>query len=114
MTLCSKLLDTSRLWAAVLAIVYTSLTFSAAIAPSEAQAAAPAYYTATLDQPAPKARVVAGGVAWSCEGTRCVGARGTSRPLRMCRELFRKTGPLAAFVANGRPLSEDQLAKCNR
>ncbi len=58
-------------------------------------------------------RTVAGGVAWSCQGTTCVAGKGTSRPLRMCRELQRSLGDVAAFTADGEALEAADLARCN-
>ena len=72
-----------------------------------------AYYTATLAQPADENRTVAGGVAWSCEGTTCVANRGTSRPSRVCRGLAREFGEITEFKADGEELADERLARCN-
>lgn len=104
----------SRLGVVTLALIYTSLTFGAALSPSPAFAAASApYYTAELAAPAKDARTVAGGVAWYCEGTRCVAAKGDSRPERICRTLVRDQGAVTSFAAKGEALAEDKLAACN-
>ena len=96
------------------AVLYTSVTFGAAVAPSPAAAQAPgAYYTAELSTPAKDARVIGGGVVWRCEGTSCVAPRGTSAPVTMCRKLAREVGTIASFSAKGEALAEDKLAKCN-
>src|SRR3546814_891900 len=96
-----------------LALVYTGLVFGAAITPAPAYAASGAYYTAELATPADEARVVASGVAWHCEGTTCVAGKGTSRALRICRGINREFGEVVSFTADGKLLSEDDLAKCN-
>lgn len=103
-----------RLGVMALALVYTGLTFGAAITPAPAYAAnGGAYYTAELATPADEARVVASGVAWHCEGTTCIAAKGTSRALRICRGINREFGEVVSFTAGGELLSEDELAKCN-
>lgn len=96
------------------AILYTMVGFGTLAAPvsAEAKASGP-FYTAELSQPAAERIVVAGGVAWTCEGTSCVAAKGTSRPLRICRELQRDTGEILAFTAKGEELEAAKLAKCN-
>ena len=95
------------------ALIYTGLTFGAATATAPVTAAGPAYYTATLTAPASEARVVAGGVAWACEGTKCVANKANARPLRVCRGLNHKFGEVAAFTANGEEMAAEELAKCN-
>lgn len=111
MTLSSPL--SSRAGVFALALVYTGLTFGAALTPAPVQAGNGAYYTAELAQPATDARVVAAGVAWSCEGTSCAAGKGMQRPLRVCRGLQREFGEVISFTAEGEALSEAELAKCN-
>ena len=95
------------------AIAYTALTFGAATAPAPASAQSGAYYIATLAQPAAERNAVAGGVAWTCEGTTCVANKGSSRPMRICRGLNREFGEITSFRTQGEELAEDRLAKCN-
>lgn len=109
----SHLTRSSRLSIFVMAIAYTALTFGAATAPSPVAAESGAYYTASLSQPAEDSRVVAGGVAWLCEGTTCIANKGTSRPVRVCRGLARKIGEITSFSTKGESLAQDQLAECN-
>lgn len=97
-----------------IALAWTTLSFGAAIAPTPAEARGDSvYYTAQLAQPAAQSQAIAGGVAWSCEGTACVAPKGSSRPLRMCRELNRELGEVSAFTANGEALDAEALARCN-
>lgn len=104
----------TSLGAIIGAVAWTSLTFGAAITPTPAAAAASEpFYTAELSKPADKGTVIAGGVAWSCKGTKCVAPKGNSRPLRVCRELQKEHGDIAGFTARGEALAEDALAKCN-
>lgn len=97
-----------------LALVYTGLTFGAALSPTPAFAKASGpYYTAELATPASEGRAVSTGVAWSCEGTDCRAGKGTSRPLRICRGLSREFGEVVSFTADGKELDEAKLAQCN-
>lgn len=84
-----------------------------ALAPVAASAAGGAYYRAELATPAAKDRFVSRGVVWTCTGTSCVAARGTSRPAIMCSTLAKDAGEVKAFVADGKPLEADALARCN-
>lgn len=111
MTLSLK--ASSRISIFVAALAYTALTFGVTIAPAPAAAQGGAYYTATLAQPADENRAVAGGVAWTCEGTTCVANKGTSRPMRICRGLKREFGEITSFKTEGEELAEAKLAKCN-
>lgn len=95
------------------ALVYTGATFGVATGSSPLQAAGPAYYSATLTAPASESRFVAGGVAWTCEGTTCVASKNSARPLRICRGLNRKSGEIANFRVLGQPIEAEELAKCN-
>ncbi|MFA6219650.1 MAG: hypothetical protein WC692_07695 [Erythrobacter sp.] len=103
----------TSLGAIIGALAWTSLSFGAALAPAPAAAASEPFYTAELSKPAEKDTVIAGGVAWSCKGTKCVAPKGNSRPLRMCRELQKENGDIAGFTTRGETLAEDELAKCN-
>lgn len=109
----TNLTRSSRLSIFVMALAYTGLTFGAATAPSPAAAQAGGYYIASLAQPSEDSRVVAGGVAWLCEGTTCIANKGTSRPVRVCRGLARKIGEITGFSTKGETLAQDQLAECN-
>ena len=68
---------------------------------------------AVLAAPASDDRAVAGGVAWACKDNMCVAAKGTSRPMRICRGLAREFGEITSFTAKGKELGADKLAKCN-
>ncbi len=94
------------------ALLCTGISFGIATS-APAHAAGPAYYTATLAAPVGENRAVAGGVAWSCEGSTCVANKAAVRPLRICRGLNRKFGEVAMFKVGGTELAADELAKCN-
>ncbi|WP_066525160.1 hypothetical protein [Erythrobacter sp. CCH5-A1] len=95
------------------ALVYTGLSFGVVTSGAPVSAATTAYYTATLATPASESRFVAGGVAWTCEGTTCVAGKASARPLRICRGLSRKSGEIANFKVLGQPMEAEELAKCN-
>lgn len=95
------------------ALVYTGLSFGVASSSVPVSAAGTAYYSATLAAPASEARFVAGGVAWTCDGTTCVAGKASARPLRICRGLNRKSGEIADFKVLGQPMEAEELAKCN-
>ena len=98
-----------------LSLAWTVASFSTALAPSPALAQNPAkgYYRAELATPATQARVVAGDLVWACAGTSCVADKGTSRPLRICRDLNRKFGEVTNFTAKGEALAAEDLGRCN-
>lgn len=98
-----------------MALTWSALTFGTALTPAPAVAQVPskAYYRAELAQPAAQPRVVAGDLVWACDGTSCVADKGSSRPLRICREVNRKLGEVASFTAKGEALPAEDLAKCN-
>ncbi len=89
-----------------------ALALGTTLAPIASEAAAP-YYTATLAAPASDDRTVAGGVAWACRDNMCVAAKGTSRPMRICRGLAREFGEITSFTTKGEELDAEKLAKCN-
>ncbi len=95
------------------ALVYTGLSFGVATSSMPVSAAGTAYYSATLATPATESRFVAGGVAWTCEGTTCVAGKAAARPLRICRGLNRKPGEIVNFKMLGQPMEAEELAKCN-
>ena len=91
-----------------------ALIASAAALSSAALAAdGPTHYRAELAAPAAKARVVAGGLLWLCEGNECRAGKDNSRPLTVCRKLARETSAVVRFTAGGTELPADELARCN-
>ncbi|WP_133366126.1 CC_3452 family protein [Qipengyuania sediminis] len=109
----------SSLGAISLALAWTALSFTTAVTPSPAFAQGnggangKGYYRAELAQPASKLRAIAGDVVWTCNGTACTAPKGTSRPLRVCRDVQRKFGQVVRFTAKGEELPANQLAQCN-
>lgn len=98
---------------AAIALGWTALSFGAITAtPAEARGNAP-HYSVELAAPAKEARTIAGGIAWSCEGTTCVAGKGSSRPEVMCARLQREVGQIASFTTDGKALPAEKLASCN-
>ena len=85
-----------------------------AAAPSHAQDRRYAY-EAELAAAAKSASARAGGVDWSCTGTRCTAeARGGAVSVRGCSELARAVGPVTRYASELRQLGEKELAECNQ
>jgi hypothetical protein len=72
-------------------------------------------YEAELAAAAKRAAARAGGVDWSCAGTRCTAeARGGGVSVRGCNELARVVGPVTHYASELRQLGEKELAECNQ
>lgn len=71
--------------------------------------------TATLQAPAAKARVVAGGAVWACEGTTCIATAAPDNvaSTKSCKDLAKSVGTVATYASAGFNLDEQALAKCN-
>ena len=96
-----------------LALVYSAVTLSALVTPTPAQANGAAFYTAELVAPAAERTNIIGGVAWQCQGTSCVAAKATSRPVVVCQRVVRELGEVTTFTAEGEALPAKDLARCN-
>ena len=60
------------------------------------------------------AKLVLRDTLWSCGDSGCVTAsRSGSRPAIVCELLVKEVGALRSFSVAGRPLSPEQLEKCN-
>lgn len=97
-----------------LALVWTGLTFGAAVSPAnvEARAMTP-YYSAELTAPAAEPRSIIGGVVWQCAETSCIAAKASSRPVTMCKRVVRELGEVTSFTAGDKALEAEDLASCN-
>jgi hypothetical protein len=72
-------------------------------------------YVVELAAPTQRTDVRAGGVDWTCSGTRCTAeARGGAVSVRGCSELARAVGPVRRYASEIRSLDEKALAECNR
>ena len=78
--------------------------------------AAPAYagtYTAKPVAAPTAAKIIGKDISWARDGDRFRGSTEASRPLILCQDLAKRAGRLESFAADGKPLSAEQLAKCN-
>ena len=78
--------------------------------------AAPAFaatYSAKPVAAPATAKIIGKDISWSCAGGSCRGSTEASRPLILCQDLAKRAGRLNSFTADGKPLSAEQLAKCN-
>ena len=90
------------------------LCATCAAAPSQAQDRRYAY-DAELAAAAKRVTARAGGVDWSCAGTRCTAeARGGAVSVRGCSELARAVGAVTRYGSELRQLGERELAECNQ
>ena len=76
-------------------------------------AASAASYSAVPASPSADARIIGRDIVWRCGPDSCAGATESSRPVVLCQGLAKKAGPIVKFVADGRTLSEGELAACN-
>ena len=92
------------------------MTRFAAIFTAAALIATPAmagiYSAKPLTAPAAH-KIIGKDISWVCGADACQGSTNASRPLVLCQDLAKRAGRLQSFVADGRPLSADQLDKCN-
>jgi hypothetical protein len=92
--------------------VAAALVAAAGLAHAQGKAYA---YEAELAQGARRASVTAGGVRWSCTGTRCTASgRGGNVSVKGCSELARAVGPVARYRSEIKQLAEADLRECNR
>lgn len=89
------------------------LTALAASAFLASPAMAGSYVAKPTTAPA-EAKITAKDVRWSCANGSCRGSTDLSRPLVICQDLAKKAGRIDSFVADGRALGADDLAKCNK
>jgi hypothetical protein len=58
-------------------------------------------------------KIIGKDISWACTANGCRGSTEASRPLVLCQDLAKRAGRLESFIADGRPLSSEQLDKCN-
>ena len=78
--------------------------------------AAPAFagtYSARPIAAPAAAKIIGKDISWARVGDSYRGATEASRPLILCQDLAKRAGRLDSFVADGKPLPAEQLAKCN-
>ena len=77
-----------------------------------APAAAETYSAKPVNAPT-AAKIIGKDISWSCAGATCRGSTEASRPVILCQDLAKHAGRIESFVAEGKSLSAEQLAKCN-
>lgn len=78
--------------------------------------AAPAFagtYSAKPVAAPATAKIIGKDISWNCAAGACRGSTEASRPLVLCQDLAKRAGRIESFVADGKALSDEQLAKCN-
>jgi len=58
-------------------------------------------------------KIIGKDISWTCTADGCRGTTEASRPLVLCQDLAKHAGRIESFVADGKALTEEQLAKCN-
>ena len=89
-----------------IAVLFAAATLLASPAIAGSYSAKPA------TAPAAK-KIIGKDISWACGAEGCTGNTDSSRPLIICQDLAKRAGRLDSFAADGKALSEDQLAKCN-
>ncbi len=82
-------------------------------APQAHAASETAFYRAQLVQPVEMRRTVVRGAMFMCDGTSCLGSKANSRPNIVCASFVREFGAASSFIADGKALDAEALAKCN-
>ena len=59
------------------------------------------------------AKIIGKDISWACSTNGCTGSTEASRPVILCQDLAKHAGRIESFLADGKPLSADQLEKCN-
>lgn len=59
------------------------------------------------------AKIIGKDISWTRDGDTYRGSTDASRPVILCQDLAKHAGRIDSFVADGKELSADQLAKCN-
>lgn len=97
-----------------LALLVLAIVGGALAATSARAAESAAFYRAELAQPAAAQTVVAGGLAWRCDGSACSATRSTSRDAIVCAKLAKEVGQLTSFASRKGALEAADLARCNQ
>lgn len=89
------------------------LTALAATALIASPAFAGSYVAKPVSAPT-EAKIIGKDIRWTCADGACRGATELSRPVVLCQDLAKKAGRIDSFIADGRALTADDLAKCNK
>jgi hypothetical protein len=78
--------------------------------------ATPAFASSYSAKPAAApaaAKIIGKDISWACTANGCTGSTDASRPVILCQDLAKRAGRIDSFIADGKPLSSEQLDKCN-
>lgn len=89
------------------------LTALSAAALCASPALAGSYVAKPAAAPA-EAKITGKDIRWTCADGACRGSTELSRPVVLCQDLAKKTGRIESFLADGRALGADDMAKCNK
>jgi hypothetical protein len=113
-TIMARILRLARVNIRAMKRISLALVALACIAPARAADKVYAYEAETAAA-AKRAAVTAGGVRWTCAGTRCTASgRGGNVSVKGCSELARQVGAVASYRSEVKRLGEGDLAECNR
>lgn len=93
------------------ALIVAAALFVAAPALAQSNASSATLVDASK---APAGRTIIDGAAWRCEGATCTANGGANQtPVRACRRVAARLGPVSAFTYKGVELSAEDIAACN-
>jgi hypothetical protein len=72
------------------------------------------YYRATISHGVAPEGVISSGMAWLAQGNELHGSENGNQPWMVCAELAHDVGAISAFSAEGKALTPDRLAYCNK
>lgn len=72
-----------------------------------------ATYAAKPSAPA-AGKIIGRDISWACGTSGCMGSTEASRPVVLCQDLAKRAGAIDSFVVDGRAISAEDLAKCNK
>lgn len=86
--------------------------FIAAATFAAVPALAASYSAKPVAAPA-ETKIIGKDISWTCSADGCSGSTEASRPIILCQDLAKRAGRIESFLADGKPLSAEQLGKCN-
>lgn len=96
-------------------IAFAAMSMAVLFAAGSAFAAGSPAVSATLKASVDNKRIIAEGGLFECNGTSCIATETTNRTSgpAACRALVKVVGAVESFGTAAKPLSAEQIAKCN-
>lgn len=69
-------------------------------------------FSASLASPA-SGQFITRDIVWNCGPAACQGATDYGQAVALCQSIAKRAGRVDSFLADGRALSAEQLARCN-